>query len=630
MRIVIAGAGPIGLYLAIMLKRLTQKTDHEIVVLDRRAGAYSRPGIVAKKAVDAIEEGLRLHLSGISSANDTGEAIFIKDLENALYQVASQQFKVKFIKENFIRLDGKLVNPETIALSADFIFDCTGKPRHVVTYLNQISGTEKPFHSVQIADNPHKNHFIANIAFDVDQLKKIKLLRDSDINPLAHATSMARLRDSFQWDAYSEPDLALYPMPELYHSKKVYYLYYEIPDALLSAGIQDKQAWLKSLLALKTGHDDIEFTILDGPMAFIPFAVDPHQLKETHALASPNGPIIIPAGDAQIEQDYRMGIAILFGVLRLKALFQSLIVGHDTIQFIPELYATHLAPMLDYQMKNIKSEYSNITSKIASSLDKELKYFTEAVTTCEDTSTKELLNKHIATIYQMKATVALDKAAQFKPLALGQSQLYKHDVTAYQVAVLAADDFFTTSKRYSPSNNQRFASQLAINIKDIGNLYFKIECYQDAIDCYKKAIDTIDTNVRNPANDTTRLSCVSNIMMCINKLNQYNETDIQYANESHRIISNDDIDKDMMIKMANNACLIYLRELNNSDFSDEGKIDDLNAIKRNIDDLIDKMRSQAHTQSQRDAIEKLVKLKEGTMAELSANSNKSSPTLTTK
>ena len=89
MRIVITGAGPIGLYLAIMLKRMTQGTANEIVVLDKRAGSYTRPGIVAKQAVEAIEKGLDLKISGISSANDTGEAIFIRDLEKALFKIAT-------------------------------------------------------------------------------------------------------------------------------------------------------------------------------------------------------------------------------------------------------------------------------------------------------------------------------------------------------------------------------------------------------------------------------------------------------------------------------------------------------------------------------------------------------------
>lgn len=623
MRIVIAGAGPIGLYLAIMLKRMTQGTAHEIVVLDKRAGSYTRPGIVAKQAVEAMERGLNLQISGISSANDTGEAIFIRDLEKALFKIAAQ-LNIQFIKENFQALNGKRVNPNSIDLEADFIFDCTGKPRHVVSYLNEMSPTNKPFHSVRIADNPHKSHFIANVAFDTNDLHKLRTRNERDINPMSHALAMARLKDRFKWDSYSEPDLALYPMPEMYDYKKVYYLYFEIPDSLSAENASVKAAWLQSLLALKTGHDNIEFTVLEGPMSFIPFLVDPHLLKETHARASSDGPIVIPAGDAQIEQDYRMGIAILFGVMRLNALFSALRVDRNEIQYIPELYEAQLAPMLDYQTKNLVSEYKHLSDKMIASLNRELKLFETALLRTEDDHIRLTLTTHIANIYLLKAKVELAGAAQHKPVATTQSKPYKHDIEQYQAIVDKAAEYLDSFQKYLKIPNDRFTMQIATAIKDVGNLYHSINCNREAIECYKKAIEIIESNLIHHDTDKTKLSCLSNIMVCINKTDQHNRDDVNYANQFVQRIVNHDLERDTLVKMANSACLIYFRELKHTttDTISASEIDKCNLINRNINELIRVIKLHAHTKDQLAALGKLEKMN----AALTEGNNSQNPT----
>jgi 2-polyprenyl-6-methoxyphenol hydroxylase-like FAD-dependent oxidoreductase len=53
--IFIAGAGPVGLYTAIVLKHL-YKNSVTVTVLDAHSARYDRPGVIAPMAVDAINE----------------------------------------------------------------------------------------------------------------------------------------------------------------------------------------------------------------------------------------------------------------------------------------------------------------------------------------------------------------------------------------------------------------------------------------------------------------------------------------------------------------------------------------------------------------------------------------------
>src|SRR5579871_4592018 len=78
--IVIAGAGPIGLYLAIKLKQLGVTN---VTVVDPRAGSYSRNGVIDASVFANLERRLGLPVSHSSSRH-------IKDAERALLGIATK------------------------------------------------------------------------------------------------------------------------------------------------------------------------------------------------------------------------------------------------------------------------------------------------------------------------------------------------------------------------------------------------------------------------------------------------------------------------------------------------------------------------------------------------------------
>ncbi|MCF6764956.1 hypothetical protein L3V82_04150 [Thiotrichales bacterium 19S3-7] len=414
--IIIVGSGPIGLYNALKLSQLKKKynLDINISVVDARSGEYERSRIVAKAVAMEIEQGLGHDLKGIRSADDIGNAIYIQDVEQALYKLALQE-GIHFEKANFKTFDSKNVVVETKSsilktLNSDLVLDCTGSSRAVVKEVNKLTNGES-FTVSPIGNNPIKSHFSAYVTMTDDQVQLMHSPEERD--PVKHAIAMATLRKKYGWEHFSEPFFEMRTL-DIGQGKKRVYLYYEIPENLASQSVEVKKEYLKDLLNLKMQHTDIQFELEESKYSFGAFPVDPHKVDELGFKGNGEIPQVYPCGDAQVEPDYRLGVGIRSGVMRANALWNSIQLTHDRgIKINDEQYAYTIGQVLSWHILNLESDYkqrhSALISKLADVLDEHL----VALEILSESEENALIEEYKVTI---KASIS-ELAGELKSLA---------------------------------------------------------------------------------------------------------------------------------------------------------------------------------------------------------------------
>ncbi|OGT46748.1 MAG: hypothetical protein A3E83_03595 [Gammaproteobacteria bacterium RIFCSPHIGHO2_12_FULL_41_20] len=333
-RVVIVGAGPVGLYTAIKLKQ----RGVDVTVIDPRADNYTRPGIISGMVFMDLEEHLGQPLEYDSH--------HIKDVERSLYKIASalhidiQKYTFQTLTDHGVIAADSQKTP--ISLACDLVIDCSGSKRVVMSDINR-RHTDPPFKLQAIAPNSLKNHFIAYITMPTEDAALLDTPLPTQTDPRTHTQALERLRLQFGWPEFSEP----YLMHQTLDKNKVC-LYFETPPGLQA---DQQEAWVQALLQLKTGKDTVSFAqtpLKSGKKKpkFTAFILDPHKAT-LFAHQESNLPMVIPLGDSQIDPDYRLGIGIVSGVTRVDAWIQSLTIESGVITTIDlELYTAQLQPLL--------------------------------------------------------------------------------------------------------------------------------------------------------------------------------------------------------------------------------------------------------------------------------------------
>lgn len=349
---VIVGAGPIGLYWAARLAQIKESSGLpiNIVVIDPRAGNYNRERIVSNEAIKSISS--QFSISMPSGKGIPSEAMYIRDFEKSLYEYCESK-GVKFKKGTFSGLSSDLVSykdhkQSTHTVKCDMVIDCSGSNRMVLKETNRLLGKEI-FEIKALGKNPHTNHFSCYMSLSTEEAKK--LLIPDEIDPLLQAKQLCKLRQKYDWPNFS------FPVVDIRSAKNEeggvnYFIYYEVPDNLKEKDTIIQIEFLKDLLKLKYGFEDIDFTI----HSFGHFPVCPKYVDKPFYLGE-GLPVVLAGGDCQIEPDYRKGIGIESGIERANFLFDTVHGTGKELGFLFDNYYQQVARYVGYHGNLIEQFY---------------------------------------------------------------------------------------------------------------------------------------------------------------------------------------------------------------------------------------------------------------------------------
>src|SRR3990167_64890 len=346
--IVIIGAGPMGLYLA---NQLRQKGVENIIVIDPRAGTYTRPGHLDKKHLPEFQKRLMSPLE-----YKVGVQLHIKDIERYFYQIA-ESANISMIRGKFVTFSKGQIQIENEkgfqCLPCDLAFDCTGQHREVVKEINRLRSDNSPFHIVKVNEPPIKTHLAAYVKMARKDFEDLE--DESKLSLSEQARILVDLQEKFSWNSYEAPYFRI----DDFGKNKVL-IYCEIPPNLPP---DEQENWLKALFELQTGRKDISFNKLENSRKygkkprFVAFTVDPHEVVEPCYQGDQDIPMTFVAGDAQIEPDYRLAIGLLSGANRIDSFIEAMSIktGNITAINIPQ-YKHDLAKFIEMH-KNALNEF---------------------------------------------------------------------------------------------------------------------------------------------------------------------------------------------------------------------------------------------------------------------------------
>ena len=383
--IVIVGAGPIGLYIAIKLRQMGVEN---VTVIDPRADkyTYTRPG----RLNPGVFSFLKYH---IGTKIKESSSLHIKDVERSLFDIAiaagvhiQRLGFIKFSANGMVVSDAK----EEISLPCDFAIDASGSNRVLITEINK--QTVEPYFSIQPITNVRiKNHFIAYVKMSAQDAKLIsEALRSPITDHLQHTLMLEYLRTVFGWPEYSEPGFTLVEL-----DKGKVCLYFETPPELK----EDQQDnWLNALLKLVAGNDSISFEKIEPKNdrkkpRFTPFTVDPKKVLPLIFDATEATPVtVVPVGDAQIEPDYRTGEGIISGIKRANALLNAMIISDGKLFFLDTAqYETDIIePLKKHEDVHLKL-YNNIHLNIDNALTTEKIVYGHVLKSCNNPAERVII-----------------------------------------------------------------------------------------------------------------------------------------------------------------------------------------------------------------------------------------------
>ncbi len=487
--ILIVGAGPTGLYLAIRLKKLGIKN---VTIIDPGAGIYTRPGSLNEQVFEQIEVTLETNIKRSS-------ALHIKELERSLYEIAESLgviFQKKAFEPFVTTNDGligdttknkdildekstsnknekeeksplkKVITGNNEIIPFDIIFDATGSNRTVIKNVNE-STKQNVFEIKQIANNPIKTHFAAHVRMEQKDREIFSASSLNDLetpeNALKHALALENLRSEFGWPEFAEPNFI---MMDVNIGKNKISIYLETPPELNSDKYED---WIKAVLHLKSGQD-VSFEQLSPSKKytkkprFNPFIVNPQVVNPIIFPGNSTIPTVLPIGDAQIDPDYRLGIGVISGIDRIDAFINSLTSKDgEIININLKQYEESLNNIMDKQKKNITDLYTERNQQLKDALSKELTIYKLAEITSKDDIEKLIIKKGILEIsYQLALT--------------GKNQNNNEEKESKETKNIT-EELFKTAIKCQEAGNKLFLQ----NNFDVGN-----KCLDMALKIYSK------------------------------------------------------------------------------------------------------------------------------------------------
>ena len=489
MKKVIIGAGPAGLYTAIKLHR---EGLRDIVVYDPRAGHYTRPGHLNRNVFRNAETGLNFDFWPGDKAGH------IKDLERALYKEATR-LGIKIENKRFLRLHEDAKRPGVVVgkdgmeelVEADYVFDCTGNRREVVSAVNHMI-PDSPLKLTTITELPVRNHFIAYVKIDKADWHRFE--RDliqfehfpEMVNPLSFAQSIMKLR-TMGWKEFKFP--RCYGME---FGKDKVCLYLHAPENLPKEHYDN---WVQTVLECYT--KPISYTHLppSPKPRFLPFPASAQALQDV-SFKGRNLPTVIALGDAQIDFDYYLAHGIKDGMKRIDALFQHMEAFDNEIHYFDsEEYLITINDLLRDHKKEVIEEADKVRQSFVNALETAQLRFRHALLLSSSQEERSIISDLLK---EIEARKSYHKACQnFKAC---HSQSHQVVLTAANVDIVIAKLNQIQSDLSIACTNlpasfikehqevQGLLLDLAVSWKEAGNALFRSRRMPEAIDAYKKAM----------------------------------------------------------------------------------------------------------------------------------------------
>lgn len=301
---VIVGGGPNGLYLAI---KLYQAGVKDILVVDPRAGHYTRPGHIIGEAFEHAEDSLGVLFSDSDEPISFGH---IKDIERVLYShavslgidICAQKF-VGLRKGSQKRLPCVILEEagKTNLVPVEYLFDCSGTKRVVINAVNDLMSPASPFRVTPMTEVAVKKHALMYVRMPDADFEDLRLAREHQFelndadDPCRYVQSIEQLR-AFGWQEVGYPQYSVWPS-----GKGKVGLYSEVSPTLRD---EDVLAWMTLLFEREVPSKVARFEVLPNPRAkprITTFSVFPHELHR-FSYQHPDLPMIIAHGDAHIER----------------------------------------------------------------------------------------------------------------------------------------------------------------------------------------------------------------------------------------------------------------------------------------------------------------------------------------
>ncbi|STX51506.1 Uncharacterised protein [Legionella busanensis] len=509
--IVIAGGGPSGLYLG---DKLSKKGINDILILDPRAGNYSRPGAVDVSIFTQAEKGLQAVLPPAKSDH-------IRNIEKSLYQYSLSQ-NIRIERKQFVRFsegtkgtkgvivayknkDNKLIEE---LIPCDYVFDCTGSKRVLVSEINKIHelrGTAKPFELTPVSkDVAIKNHLIAYIKLDQNTISLADHSKISQNNLLFNRTTVEYTRAieklrQFGWTEFAFPYCHNTPFKD---GKTCVYI--ECPDNLPTS---QQEVWLTTVLEIVTNQPIVNIEHLisksNHPKPyFCSFAVNPQRLN-TFTYQEPELPKVVVFGDGQIEPNYILGHGIKGAFKRIDIFAEEAMIYKEKIVYLNLAnYDRHVNNAIKKHEQEIIRHYQQRKSYLEQTVFAAKDYYklaiSQAINQTEINYLSKRLNEILArTAYYLIRNVTSSKTKQetFNELLTRRNLIIMHIGKLTQFEQQEARDqlqqlvgtFTKLGKEYFQKGNFSFAIKVYEEALAIYSMYREMK-QQDKFNLYEEIV----------------------------------------------------------------------------------------------------------------------------------------------
>lgn len=486
MKKVIIGAGPAGLYTAI---KLWQEGIRKMVVYDPREGNYTRLGHLNDSVIVFAQKGLGINFW---PANKVGH---IKDLEKKLYAEA-KKIGIKIEKKRFLRLQQDEKHPGIVVdnagieefVEADYVFDCTGARREVISAVNHIV-PESPLQLTTITELPVRNHFFAYVKINKSEWDRFEMEQNiinfpETIDAFSYVQSIIKLR-ALGWKEFKFPRIK-----GIEFGKNKVCLYIHAPDGLAKENFDN---WVQTVLECYT--KPISYQKLDSSsnQQFHTFSSKAQALKEV-SYKGKNLPTVVALGDAQIDFDYYLGVGIENGIKRINSLFDHAVVFDNEIQYFDsaEYLQTINAQLRDHKEELIR-EAERVRQSFVDALERAELKFREVLRLSPDLDGLGIIRETLKEIEVRQSYVKATKLFAVYHNSSKHVVLANVDIegklTNIQTELLKVRTELPKSFATEHKEVEALLISLAVSWKEVGNALFKNKKSEQAIGAYKKALE---------------------------------------------------------------------------------------------------------------------------------------------